>query len=913
MIPLVINNVGSAINNGNKLNLAEKALIDSSQFYKQIIQSAQEGIIVYDLYLQYVGWNPFMENLTGIQSCDVLGKHPWEVFPFLQAAGVIINLEKALQGEVIPEVDVYFEIPVTGKSGWVSEKISTLFDTSGKITGVIVTVRNITERRLTEEKLKESEEKYRYIFANNPQPMWLYDLETLAFLEVNDAAIHHYGYSRDEFMKMTLKDIRPAEDIGLLVENIKMISSPQNSAEVYRHTKKNGEIIYVEITAHSMLFNGRKARHILINDITTRTLAEKQLKLLSKAIEQSPVTVLITDKEGHIEYANPKFTEITGYSLEEVKGKRPNILKSGTQPRAFYETLWTTILAGKEWSGEFHNKKKNGESYWESAVISSIVNNHGEITFFIAVKEDITERKKMIEELIISKEKAEESEFRLIEAQKTAHIGHWNWNFKKKQLIWSDEIFNIFGLSKESFLVTAESFERFIHPDDLDDFKRKRVQCLEIGEEINIDHRIVRTNGEIRFVQERSKIIRDGNNQPINVVGTVQDITELKQIEIDLVKAKEKAEESEYRLKLATASGKLGIWDWNLMDNSMIWDDRMFELYGITRDTFPINIDAWTNGLHPEDKQRAIEDCNAALNGEGDFNTSFRVLHPDGKVLHLKAAGSIIRNSDGKPLRMIGINRDITENRLAAQQLEIAKEKAEESDRLKSAFLANMSHEIRTPLNGILGFSELLNDPDFDQEQKTEFTKTIVENSNQLLVIINDIMDISMLEARQITIRKEQFAIHQLFVDLKNGFSAKVNEKKLQFQINVPSGSADKIIENDYYRMRQVFTNLIGNALKFTNSGCIEIGFMPKEEGVEFYVKDTGIGIAPEFHKDIFERFRQVDESKTRKYGGNGLGLAISKNLVEMLGGRIWVESEEEIGSTFYFILTDNGNGELVK
>jgi signal transduction histidine kinase len=200
----------------------------------------------------------------------------------------------------------------------------------------------------------------------------------------------------------------------------------------------------------------------------------------------------------------------------------------------------------------------------------------------------------------------------------------------------------------------------------------------------------------------------------------------------------------------------------------------------------------------------------------------------------------------------------------------------------------------------------LLNDPDFEPEQKAGFTKAIIENGNNLLVIISDIIDLSMLESRQIKIKKEQFPIKKLLVDIDNEFRTKANSKVLKFWVNMPLDSEEMIIESDFYRIKQVFNNLIGNALKFTKNGFIEIGFLSFEGGLKFYVKDTGIGISSEFHDDIFERFRQVDETKTRKYGGNGLGLAISKNLVEVLGGKIRVESEIGKGSTFSFSLPNN-------
>lgn len=240
------------------------------------------------------------------------------------------------------------------------------------------------------------------------------------------------------------------------------------------------------------------------------------------------------------------------------------------------------------------------------------------------------------------------------------------------------------------------------------------------------------------------------------------------------------------------------------------------------------------------------------------------------------------------------------------EELMNAKDKAEESDRLKSAFLANMSHEIRTPLNSIVGFSELLSDPDFDEEQRQEFIRTIVNSGNSLMVIISDIMDLSMMDSRQLKIRPERFPLVKIFEDLESEFKIRAEANQIEFVVRLPVESNPIVIECDIYRLKQIINNLIGNALKFTSNGFIEIGYSLKDNNIEFYVKDTGIGIAQSLHSTIFEHFRQAELTNIRKYGGNGLGLAISKNLVKIMGGEIWVESEENVGSTFYFTIPYN-------
>jgi signal transduction histidine kinase len=239
-----------------------------------------------------------------------------------------------------------------------------------------------------------------------------------------------------------------------------------------------------------------------------------------------------------------------------------------------------------------------------------------------------------------------------------------------------------------------------------------------------------------------------------------------------------------------------------------------------------------------------------------------------------------------------------------SRDLLIAKQKAEESELLKSAFLANMSHEVRTPLNSIIGFSELLADQGFyNEDQKREFIDMIITNGNNLLSIINDILDISKIESGKLRIYKREVKVRKFVSGIREQFSVQAARKNIELNLSHPENADDLQVFADSERLYQIFNNLISNALKFTHKGKVEIGYQPEERMVKFFVTDTGIGISSDYHHKVFERFRQVEDEKNRKFGGNGLGLAITKNLVELMGGKIWLESEIEMGSAFYFTL----------
>jgi PAS domain S-box-containing protein len=377
--------------------------------------------------------------------------------------------------------------------------------------------------------------------------------------------------------------------------------------------------------------NGQKRTSTILRDLTSQKKAEGQLRMLSKTIEQSPVSIAVTNADATIEFVNARFVSIIHYTLEEVKGKRPRIFNPGHSSESEFNTMWETINSGKIWYGEQQNRKKEGTLFWESVLISPLFDEQGLISNYIVITEDITEKKKMIDDLVE------------------------------------------------------------------------------------------------------------------------------------------------------------------------------------------------------------------------------------------------------------------------------AKEKAEESDRLKTAFLHNISHEIRTPMNAIVGFSGLLKEPDIDPHRKNQFVDAIIQSSNNLLAIITDILQVAIIEAGQSKLNESEVNLNATIRLLYEQFTLnhKNQETKFDYQLGLPDDQA--VILTDVTKLTEILMNLIGNALKFTDYGRVEISYILKEKELLFQVSDTGIGISPEMHEEIFMRFRQAEHSLNRSFGGSGLGLSISKAYVEQMGGKIWLRSSLGRGSTFYF------------
>lgn len=357
------------------------------------------------------------------------------------------------------------------------------------------------------------------------------------------------------------------------------------------------------------------------------------------------------------------------------------------------------------------------------------------------------------------------------------------------------------------------------------------------------------------------------------------------------------------RFELAINSAHIGIWDWHIRNNTLLWDRNMFNLYGIKHEEFDFRYESWMMLIHPEDRPCLDQLIKDAIRDFAPFRSEFRITHPTAGTKSIRIFANVIPDKEGNPVRLIGVNWDITERKNLEQKLHDAKEKAETSDKLKSSFLANISHEIRTPLHGIIGFAQILKQNELSETDRSQYLEIIVESGNKLMDIISNIIDISMLDADQLKIQPQECELTALIDDVYAKYEKVKAEKNLSFDfILEPEVQSPFPVYIDDVRFKQILSNLLDNAFKFTTTGEIRMGYRIFNGELLCYVKDSGIGISRENLLKIFERFKQLDENNTRLYNGNGLGLAICRGLLELMEGKIWAVSKES-GSEFYFSL----------
>lgn len=380
----------------------------------------------------------------------------------------------------------------------------------------------------------------------------------------------------------------------------------------------------------------------------------------------------------------------------------------------------------------------------------------------------------------------------------------------------------------------------------------------------------------------------------------LQIITQKRQVEKQLKK-------SESRLEMALDGAHVGLWDIDFFSKDVFLNKWVSLLLGYeSPDQLHFNFDKWYSVFHPQDIDQLKESFSMHASGiNSTFSGEVRIQTVDDTYKWFSMHGKITEIINNRPARMVGILMDINFQRAFEEQLRLAKEKAEESDRLKSSFLANMSHEIRTPMNAILGFSDiLLNGNSISDDESEKYLQLIRSSGESLLTLINDIIDISKIESGQFSLNTQTFDLHALFDKIEHVANTIISKKRKEvaFRLEKEDKSQHLMVTADQYRVEQIINNLVSNAIKFTNNGHITLSYSLKgTNNIVFTVKDTGKGIDRKNHPIIFERFRQIDPGPNNNMGGTGLGLAITKSLVHLMGGHISVKSELGKGASFTF------------
>jgi PAS domain S-box-containing protein len=724
-------------------------------------------------------------------------------------------------------------------------------------------------------------------FAENiPDTVLIHNMEGQVFF-INDVGAKLLGYDeKSELIGQNLIDMTPPELINEAIERKELREKGDKTSRKYTFEvlAKDKTRIPVEAQSSIISYNEQTFVFVILHDITEQKKLETERQNIQNRLQRAENIANIGNWE--FDLNNNRVNTSAGaqqiYGLSTPEMTIADVQKIPLPQYREYldKALQALVNEGKAYNVSFKIKRLNDNQLRD---IQSIAEYDAETNKVFGVIRDITREKRQQQEIEES-----EARFRTL----------FNENTSVMMLIEPDtgEIvdvnnaaINFYGYSKQTLCSMKIQQINTLTPEEINlEIEKARNGKKNV---FQFKHRL--RNGKIRNVEVYSGPIKLQSRTLL--YSTIHDVT-------DRYKALKGLKESEERLRLALSASKQGLWDINLANKTTNISPEYAEMLGYTYETFKID-KYWEKNLHPDDYEATTARFWGYINGEyDDYKMEFRLRTKSGNYKWILSRGKIIEwDKNNKPLRMIGIHMDISKMKQVETELLEAKEKAESSNRLKTAFLQNMSHEIRTPMNGIMGFSELLKEDEIDEIERNEYIDIIHRNSQQLLQIVNDILDISRLDTGEIKIQKQNVDLPAL-IEMENRFFEKQAEAKglyLKTEINQVSNKG-KIL-SDSNRIKQILDNLISNAVKFTKEGGITISLTENSDHLIVSVIDTGLGIPKESYDIIFKRFEQIHTHLVE--GGTGLGLPISKKLAKMLGGELTFSSEPNKGSTFKLFL----------
>jgi len=617
--------------------------------------------------------------------------------------------------------------------------------------------------------------------------------------------------------------------------------------------------------------------------------------------DNCPVGIYRTSPAGDIIMFNPAILRMLEYPDRETLESKN--LESGEMVEARAE--WRKKLEAQGSLTNFESTwySRSGRAVQISETTRIVRDAQGGTVYYEGWAEDISLRKVA---------QAEREQARLFNTKLIETIPDviYIFDLENERFVFANRSYSEI-ISKDSDLVRQfeKSINELIHPDDIERVRQHRNQLRQApdGTFSDLEFRLRGDDGNYRILSCRETVFaRDPKGEAKELLGILSNISERRAME-------ERLRRDDDRWQLVLAANNDGLWDWDLRDGSAFHSPRWGEMLGFS-DNDPAYPNDWSTLLHPDDAEPVRGMLARYLKGElASYEQEYRLRAKDGSYRWVMTRGVAQWDSDAKPIRMVGSNKDITDRkqaefdlRLQAQHLADARDKAEAAAEAKSRFLATMSHEIRTPLNGILGMSSILSGTELTADQH-DYLRTIRSSGTALLSVIEDILDFSKIESGYMEIEAADFDVYSIVEQCLDVVAESADRKGIELASRIEAAVPD-CIRGDSTRLRQILLNLLSNAAKFTLRGeivlSITIGELAGSQAfLRFSVTDTGIGMSSEVCARVFSAFSQADASTTRRFGGTGLGLTISKRLVELMHGEIGVESKEGVGSTFWFKL----------
>ncbi|RLS85908.1 MAG: PAS domain S-box protein, partial [Planctomycetota bacterium] len=637
-------------------------------------------------------------------------------------------------------------------------------------------------------------------------------------------------------------------------------------------------------------FNG------ILLDVSEQKRAEEALRrseeLFRGAFDGSATGIALAGLDHRFFRVNQAFCDILGYTEAEL------LTKSFMEISYPDELVANAAQAVQLWSGAVKNlliekryKNKQGNPVWVYLNLSLFRDASGQVLYAIAQIQDISARKKAEEALRLSEER-----YRSVVEAQTEIVA---CSLPDGTVTFVNDVYCQFmGLKLEN--VIGFKWAPVVFADDIQQVDAK-LREISVDKPVAITtHRVMNADGVMLWLEFVTQGIFDKAGVLLEYHSVGRDVT-------DRMKTDKLLRETLQSLKLATEAGSIGTWIWNFNDNRIEWDEKLLQWYDLPEDMLEKGPDYafWRSRLHPDDIEETERSFLESKEKDLPWKHQFRVVRSNGTTIYIDSAALIDHDEKGKPIRMIGINRDVTLERQHSEALNAAKQLAEAANLAKSEFLANMSHEVRSPLTAVLGYSEMLMDPKLSPEITSQAVQSIQRNGKHLLAMMDDILDLAKVESGKLDIEIIPYSPWQLMQEVNSLLNVRAEERNIQIR-NQTTTAIPQILEMDPTRVRQILVNLLSNAVKFSKPGGlvqIRLSVIPTAESgkveLTLEVEDEGIGMTPEQLHLIFLPFRQADSSTTRKFGGTGLGLSITQRLVNMLGGEIKVRSEPDRGSCF--------------